>query len=65
MIDSPPLGSVTDPVILATIVDGVILVVDGRRTRRQDARRAKEQLERVNARILGVLLHNARMDAEG
>jgi len=51
--------------MLAATLDAVILVVDGRRTRRQDARRAKEQLERVNARILGVLLQNARTDGEG
>jgi len=65
LVDSPPVLSAADTSLLAARLDGVILVVDGRRTRRQDARRAKEQLERVNARILGVLLHNARMDSEG
>ncbi len=65
LIDAAPVTAAADASLLAATLDGVILVVDGRRTRRQDARRAKEQLERVNARILGVLLHNARMDAEG
>jgi len=65
LVDAAPVTAAADTSLLAATLDGVILVVDGRRTRRQDAQRAKEQLERVNARILGVLLHNARMDAEG
>lgn len=65
LVDSAPVMSAADTSMLAARLDGVILIVDGRRTRRHDARRAKEQLERVNARILGVLLHNARMDSEG
>jgi capsular exopolysaccharide synthesis family protein len=65
LIGAAPVMSAADTSMLAATLDGVILVVDGRRTRRQDAQRAKEQLERVNARILGVLLHNARMDGEG
>ncbi len=65
LVDSAPVISAADTSLLAAQLDGVILVVDGRRTRRQDARRAKEQLDRVNAHILGVLLHNARTDSEG
>jgi capsular exopolysaccharide synthesis family protein len=65
LVDAAPIMSAADTSVLAATLEGVILVVDGKRTRRQDARRAKEQLERVNARILGVLLHNARMDSEG
>ena len=65
LVNAPPVMSSADTSMLAATLDAVIMVVDGRRTRRQDARRAKEQLERVNARILGVLLHNARTDGEG
>ena len=65
LVNAAPVTAAADASLLAATLDGVILVVDGRRTRRQDAQRAKDQLERVNARILGVLLHNARMDAEG
>jgi capsular exopolysaccharide synthesis family protein len=60
LVDAPPVTAAADTSMLAARLDGVILVVDSQRTRRQDARRAKDQLERVNARILGVLLHNAR-----
>ncbi|MCC6176557.1 MAG: CpsD/CapB family tyrosine-protein kinase [Chloroflexi bacterium] len=60
LFDAPPVASVSDAAVLATRVDGVLLVVDAGRTRRDAARRAKEQLERVGARVLGVVLNNVR-----
>lgn len=57
IIDSPPLNIVTDPTILARLVDGVVLVVDARRTSRHVARQASETLARVDARVLGVTLN--------
>lgn len=65
LLDSPPAAAVADASILAPRVDGVVLVVDATRTRREHARRAKEQLERVNARILGVVINRARLDNAG
>lgn len=61
-LDSPPAAAVADASILAPRVDGVVLVLDATHTRREQARRAKEQLERVSARILGVVLNRARLD---
>ena len=49
-------------VILASRMDGVLLVVDAGNTRRDLARRARAQLEKVNARLLGVVLNNAAVD---
>jgi non-specific protein-tyrosine kinase len=60
LVDSPPAAVVADASIIAPRLDGVVLVVDSRRTRRDKARRAQEQLERVHARILGVVLNNVR-----
>jgi non-specific protein-tyrosine kinase len=60
VLDAAPVTSVTDASILATRVDGVLLVVDSGRTRRDPARRAKEQLEQVGARLLGVVLTNVK-----
>jgi hypothetical protein len=37
-------------------------VVDSGKTRRETGRRAKEQLERVGARLLGVALANVKAD---
>ncbi|MBI4491435.1 MAG: CpsD/CapB family tyrosine-protein kinase [Chloroflexi bacterium] len=62
LLDSPPVAAVTDAVVLASRVDGVLWVVSAGKTRRDLARRARAQLEKVNARILGVVLNNVRVD---
>lgn len=58
IIDSPPLLSVADSVILSTMVDGVILVVHGGKSTRIAARRARQELTSVGAKIFGVVLNN-------
>ncbi|HZT06682.1 MAG TPA: CpsD/CapB family tyrosine-protein kinase [Chloroflexota bacterium] len=63
MLDSPPAGTLADASVLARCVSGVILVLDARQTRRESAQLAKAQLERVQARILGVVLSNASVDS--
>ncbi|MCC7372107.1 MAG: CpsD/CapB family tyrosine-protein kinase [Chloroflexi bacterium] len=62
LLDAAPVTSVSDAAILAARVDGVLLVVDSGRTRRDPARRAREQLERVGARLLGVVLTNVKAE---
>jgi non-specific protein-tyrosine kinase len=62
LLDAPPASSVTDATILATRVDGVLLVVDSGRTRRDTARRAHEQLQRVGAHVLGAVLTNVKAE---
>lgn len=57
LLDSPPVGLVTDPAILSAIVDGTILVVNFGKTSIQEAQRSKQLLENVNANILGVVLN--------
>jgi capsular exopolysaccharide synthesis family protein len=57
LIDSTEIGSVTDPAILSTMVDGVLLVVNAARNRSEIVRRAKYDLMNVGARILGVVLN--------
>jgi capsular exopolysaccharide synthesis family protein len=65
LIDSPPLINVTDPVILSTLVDGVILVVHGGKSTRDVVRRARQELSTVGAKIFGVVLNNVDLRAEG
>jgi polysaccharide biosynthesis transport protein len=65
LIDSPPLLNVTDPVILSTMVDGVILVVHGGKSTRAVARRARQELAVVGAKIFGVVLNNLDLRREG
>lgn len=53
VFDTPPALVVVDPVVLARYADGVVFVVDSRRTRRRDARRAVEALRAIGAPMLG------------
>lgn len=53
--DGAPVLAVTDSSLLARAVDGTLLVVHMGHTPREAARQAKEQLEKVNATILGVV----------
>ena len=62
VFDAPPVVAVTDAAILATQVDGVMLVINANRTRREHATRARQVLEKVNAKIIGSVLNNAVPD---
>jgi len=64
IIDSPPLLKVTDPVILSTLVDGVILVVHGGKSSRDVVRRTRQELSIAGARIFGVVLNNVSVHDE-
>jgi len=57
IIDSPPIGLVTDSAILSTIADGTILVLEAGETEIEIAIHAVEQLRKVNANILGTVLN--------
>ncbi|HEY2918558.1 MAG TPA: polysaccharide biosynthesis tyrosine autokinase [Candidatus Binatia bacterium] len=56
-MDSSPLLPVTDAVLLATMVDGVLMVVDGQKTPRQAVKNARARLTSAKIKILGVLLN--------
>jgi len=60
ILDAPPVLAVTDAAVLASRVDGVILLIEAKRTSREAARRAYETLQRVGAPILGVVLTKAK-----
>jgi non-specific protein-tyrosine kinase len=62
LFDAPPVVAVTDAAVLATKVDGVLLVVNAGGTKRDYARTAKARLEKVNANLLGAVLNNVRFD---
>jgi capsular exopolysaccharide synthesis family protein len=61
VVDSPPVVSFADPVILSTMVDGVILVVRGGFTSRGVMLRSRQILGDVGAKIYGVVLNDADM----
>jgi non-specific protein-tyrosine kinase len=60
LFDTPPVVAVTDAAVLATKVDGVLLVFQAGKTSRDRARQARQILEKVKANIVGVVLNNAR-----
>lgn len=62
-IDTPPVLAVTDASIVASQVDGVILVVRSAETRKDLAREASEQLRKANAHILGVVLNQVKINS--
>jgi capsular exopolysaccharide synthesis family protein len=61
IIDTPPVGSFTDGVLAATLVDGVLLVVHSGKTSRGVARRTKQLLQDVGAKVFGVILNNVNL----
>jgi len=58
IFDSPPVAAVTDAVVLSQKVDGVVMVVKSFKVGRDLILQAKQQLEDVNANLLGVVLND-------
>ncbi|MEI3336164.1 MAG: CpsD/CapB family tyrosine-protein kinase [Clostridium sp.] len=64
IIDSAPLQAVTDAQIISNKVDGTLLVIRAGLTKREAILQAKELLNQVNAKILGVVLNGAENNSE-
>ncbi len=62
LFDAPPVLAVTDAALLASKLDGVLLVVSAGQTKREHAQRAKDLLEKINVRLVGAVLTNASVD---
>lgn len=59
IIDTPPIGVVSDAIPLVHQVDGVLVISRLGRTRRDHAVRLMKQLRGLNAHILGVVVNGA------
>ena len=64
VIDSPPIASFTDGVLIASMVDGVILVVHAGKSSRQVVRRSRQLLQEIGAKIFGVVLNNVNLNTK-
>ncbi|MBC7900404.1 MAG: polysaccharide biosynthesis tyrosine autokinase [Saprospiraceae bacterium] len=64
VVDSPPIASFTDGVLIASMVDGVILVVHSGESSRQVVRRTRQLLQDVGAKILGVVLNRVNLNSQ-
>lgn len=58
VIDSPPIASFTDGVLLSSLSDGVIMVIHANKCSRKVVQRSQQTLLEVGAKILGVVLNN-------
>jgi len=62
ILDAPPLLMVTDALVLAPRVDGVLVVIKPSITKRAALKNLLEQLHQVNAKVLGVVLNNVKIN---
>jgi capsular exopolysaccharide synthesis family protein len=65
ILDSPPVLMVTDPTVLSTLVDGVLLVVAGGETTRGALVRSYRTLKIGGARILGLVMNKVNAHHQG
>jgi Mrp family chromosome partitioning ATPase len=63
IIDSPPILSVTDGVILSREVDAVVLVVRHGKSSKHVVRRARDLLLRSGSQITGIVLNAVDMSS--
>jgi protein-tyrosine kinase len=56
-IDSPPLNTYSDGIVLGHLVDGLVLVLEANATRREVALRVAQSLRAKDIRVLGAVLN--------
>ena len=64
IFDNPPLLAVTDAQIMATKVDGTIVVVPQGEVKKDELDQTAELLEKVNANVLGSVLNKVDADSD-
>lgn len=62
IFDSPPVTAVTDPVIIGSYMDGIVLVARFAKTTKESLFHAKRALMTSNTRIFGVILNGLDLD---
>jgi polysaccharide biosynthesis transport protein len=62
IFDSPPLVNLADPLILSTIVDSVILIVNGGKSNWEAVSHARQELSTVGANVFGVVLNDVAVN---
>ena len=65
IFDTPPVGLVTDAAIISSKLDGVVLVVASGKSQIEATLRAKENLQNVNANLLGAFVTMIPIDTRG
>lgn len=65
LLDSPPVLAVVDPVILSSMVERTILVVEAGKTVEKPFMQSVEELRKANGKIMGVIFNEAKMERGG
>ncbi|MBU3093174.1 CpsD/CapB family tyrosine-protein kinase [Clostridium sp. CF011] len=65
ILDTPPIILVTDAQILAQYTDGCLLVISSGEAERDSVIKSKGLLEKVNAKILGVVINKLDLKKSG
>ena len=65
IIDSPPVGVITDAQLLATLSDGVLIVAASAEVTNEALNHSKQLLENVNAKIIGIILNKLERESNG
>lgn len=64
IVDSPPVTSFSDSTVIASMVDGVLMVVQGSKNSQEAVRNSAKLLRQVGARIVGVVLNKVNVRTE-
>ncbi|KKO51006.1 CpsD/CapB family tyrosine-protein kinase [Paenibacillus sp. DMB20] len=62
LIDTSPVMAVADGLIVSSMSDGVILVIQSGKVKREHILKSKERLGHVQAQIIGVVLNNKKIN---
>ena len=65
VLDTPPIGQVIDPAIVARQTDGVIFLISQGNISYKYAQKQIEQLKKSGCRILGAVLNKATQESKG
>ena len=57
ILDTSPLLVVTDPSVIAVVIDGIVLIVRAAATRRLDAERSQDLLKALETPVLGLVIN--------
>ncbi len=57
VVDSPPIGTVVDPSVLAPQTEGIVLVVESGRFRPEYLQRLVKRIDRIGGKIYGVVMN--------
>ena len=65
LFDMPPMLEISDALILGSKVDGMVLVVHGDKTSKDALKRARERLDMLKVKTIGVIINNINVQRHG